>query len=377
LHFYHLAALDYIDTTGILERAPWKPRYTTPDMLKGAAATSLVNNYVLALTMRRKAHQMGAIFGGRMPAPPVFVPSGCTSSVTTDKITAFRALLTELTTFINSVYLADVQTLAGAFPAYKTIGRGCGNLLAYGVFDLDAAGSSKLLRRGRYTDGQYASVDPAQIIEYVKSSYYATANGNLNPAVGTTTPVVDKAGAYSWIKAPRYRQGVNGSAVQKVHEVGPLARMWVNGDYRTGISVMDRLMARALETKKVALAMAGWLNLLKSGQPSMTRSVTIPATGSGIGLTEAPRGALGHWMSLSSSKIGNYQIVTPTAWNASPLDDFNQHGAIEQALIGTPIADPAQPIELMRVVHSFDPCLACSVHLLQPNGKVHRITAEG
>jgi hydrogenase large subunit len=377
LHFYHLAALDYIDTTGILERAPWKPGYTAPDMLKGSAATALVNNYVQALTMRRKAHQMGAIFGGRMPSPPVFVASGCTSSVTTQKITDFRALLTELTAFISNVFVPDVQALASAFPAYKTIGRGCGNLLAYGVFDLDAAGTTKLLRRGRYTDGQYASVDPAQIIEYVQSSYYASANGNLNPAAGSTTPQVDKAGAYSWIKAPRYRQGVNGSAVQKVHEVGPLARMWINGDYRAGISVMDRLLARALEAKKVALAMDGWLKLLKTGQSSMTRSVTIPATGSGIGMTEAPRGALGHWMTLSASKINNYQIVTPTAWNASPLDDFNQHGAIEQALIGTPIANPAQPIELMRVVHSFDPCLACSVHLLQPNGKVQRITAEG
>lgn len=376
LHFYHLAALDYINTASILERAPWKPRYTAPDMLAGSAAAALVDHYVQALTMRRKAHQMGAIFGGRMPAPPVFVASGCTSSVTADKISAFRALLGELTQFIGNVYVPDVQTLAKAFPAYKTIGRGCGNLLAYGVFDLDAAGGSKLFRRGRYTDGQYASVEPAQIAEYVKSSYYAPGNGNLNPANGATTPQVDKPGAYSWIKAPRYRQGVNGSQVQKVHEVGPLARMWINGDYRDGISVMDRLLARALEARKVALAMDGWLSLLKPGQAAQSRTVNIPASGSGIGLTEAPRGALGHWMTLSGGKIGNYQIITPTAWNASPMDDFNQRGAIEQALIGTPVADPKQPIELLRVVHSFDPCLSCSVHLIQPNGEVSRIADE-
>jgi hydrogenase large subunit len=365
LHFYHLAALDYINTTGLLETAPWKPRYTTPDMLTGSIASTLVGHYVQALAIRRQAHQMGAIFGGRLPTPPVFVPSGCTSDVTATKISDFRTLLQTLTTFISNTYVADVEALAKAFPAYNKIGRGCGNLLAYGVFDLNAAGTSKLLARGRYTDGQYYTVDPTQITEYVKSSYYADTNGNLNPASGVTTPLVDKPGAYSWIKAPRYQQ--------KVSEVGPLARMWVNGDYRAGISVIDRQLARAYETRKIALAMDGWLNELKPGQKTHDW-VGVPQTGAGIGLTEAPRGALGHWMNLSAGKIGNYQIITPTGWNASPLDDMNQHGAIEQALVGVPINDPAQPIELLRVVHSFDPCLSCSVHLLRPNGQVTRVT---
>jgi hydrogenase large subunit len=151
-----------------------------------------------------------------------------------------------------------------------------------------------------------------------------------------------------------------------VHEAGPLARMWVNGNYTNGISVLDRLAARALEAQKVAVAMDSWLDELSPGE-SVFKYTKTPENASGIGLTEAPRGALGHWIEIKSSKIDRYQIVTPTNWNASPKDDLEQYGAIEQALIGTPVADIEQPIEVLRVVHSFDPCLACAVHMLRPD----------
>ena len=145
--------------------------------------------------------------------------------------------------------------------------------------------------------------------------------------------------------------------------MGPLARMWVNGDYREGISVIDRVAARALEAQKVANAMVGWLDALVPGEPVYAES-PIPQTATGIGLTEAPRGALGHWIAVDDSKIARYQVVSPTSWNASPRDDDGQMGPIEQALMDTPVADSSQPIELLRVVHSFDPCLACSVHMV-------------
>jgi hydrogenase large subunit len=137
--------------------------------------------------------------------------------------------------------------------------------------------------------------------------------------------------------------------------------MWVNGDYRNGVSAMDRLVARALETKKVADAMDGWLNELVVSAPVYNQR-SVPVSASGVGLTEAPRGALAHWIQITGSKIARYQVVTPTSWNASPKDDFEQKGPIEQALIGTPVADASQPIEVLRIVHSFDPCLACTVH---------------
>lgn len=363
LHFYHLAAPDYIDTRGLLDMSPWMPRYVTPDMVSGSTAEQLVAHYVQALALRRKAHQMGAIFGGKLPCTPTIVPGGCTEVVTAAKISAFTLLLNELSAFINGQYQGDVYAVAQAFPEYADIGQGCGNLLAYGVFDLNAAGTSKHLPRGRYTNGALATVSPGQIIEYVDSSSYAASSGGVNPSSGSTTPRVGKVGAYSWIKAPRYQH--------LVHEVGPLARMWVAGLYQEGISVIDRIAARFKEAQHIASGMAAWLGQLVVGQPSYRYS-PIPASASGIGLTEAPRGALGHWVRIGGSKLSRYQVVAATTWNASPMDDQRHKGPIEQALIGTPVADPAQPIELLRVVHSFDPCLACAVHVARPGEKARK-----
>ncbi len=337
--------------------SPWKPGFTTQDSLQGPAAAGLLQHYLQALAIRRKAHQMGAIFGGRLPCVASFAPGGSSEIVTSQAITDFRAILGELRTFIDAAYVPDIATLEENFPEYAAVGRGCGNLLAYGVFDLDAAGNSKLLARGRYTNGAAGPLDLSLIKEHVSHSWYSTASGNLNPSAGVTEPLAGKSGAYSWIKAPRYED--------EVHEVGPLARMWVNGDYQRGISVLDRLAARALEAKKVADAMDGWLDELVPGGPVYAHALT-PLSAAGSGATEAPRGALGHWVQLSNARISRYQILTPTAWNASPRDDAGNRGAMEQALLGTPVSDIQNPLEVLRVVHSFDPCLACSVHALRP-----------
>jgi len=364
LHFYHLAALDYIDTSAALPLSPWMPRTVTPDMDSGSLASRLIDHYVQALTMRRMAHQMGAIFGGKLPASPTLVPGGCSETVTQEKIDGFRFLLVQVRAFIDGMLVPDARALADAFPQYFSIGKGCGNLLAYGVFDLDPSGTVKLLPRGRYTDGQNTSLDQSVIREYVRYSKYSYTSGKRHPSVGRTSPIAGKSGAYSWIKAPRYGD--------TVHEVGPLARMWVSGDYREGISAMDRLMARALEAKKVADAMVGWLEELRPGDPTQEAGRT-PKSATSMGLTEAPRGALGHWMTVSSSRIAKYQVVAPTGWNASPKDNFGQNGPIEEALIGLDVADRDNPIEVMRVVHSFDPCLACSVHVARPGKPPQRV----
>jgi hydrogenase large subunit len=142
--------------------------------------------------------------------------------------------------------------------------------------------------------------------------------------------------------------------------------MWISGDYTNGVSVLDRLASRALETKKVAEAADLWLDELEVGT-SGYNEIPIPTEGFGIGLTEAPRGGLGHWVNIQNGKIDSYQVITPTSWNASPKDDFEQPGPIEQALIGVEVKDFQQPIEVLRVIHSFDPCLACAVHLVRPD----------
>lgn len=373
LHFYHLAALDYVDTAGtIADKSPWQPTYNDPplDLLSGEDAAGLIGHYVEALRFRRDAHVMGAIFGGKLPCAPTFVPGGCTETPTQEKIEAFRALLAGITDFIDNTYIPDVQAVAGAFPQYAGIGQGCGNLLAYGVFD---TGGGSYFPSGTYTNGQVGDFDPGNIAEYVEYSYYNDSCGGLHPADGRTVPNLGKMGenssAYSWLKAPRY-----GGAV---YEVGPLARMKVAGLYNEGgISVLDRLMARALESAVIATAMGGWLDALTPGEPAHVWQ-QCPASGSGMGLTEAPRGALGHWIDIADSRIARYQVVTPTNWNASPRDDLDQLGPIEQALVGTPVADIDQPIEPLRVVHSFDPCLACSVHVVRPRGPVRGFTPGG
>ena len=202
-------------------------------------------------------------------------------------------------------------------------------------------------------DGKLLPLDSNQITESVVSARYAGEGPALAPAASATRPDLDKSKAYSWIKAPRYQA--------RVFEVGPLARMWIAGHYRKGISVVDRLTARALEAERLAAAMAEWLRELQVESPTRAR-VEHHSTGNGFALTEAPRGALGHWTAFSKGSITRYQIITPTTWNASPADESGQKGPLEQALIGTAVRDRAQPIELLRVVHSFDPCLACSVH---------------
>lgn len=358
LHFYHLSALDFIDTTGLLDMAPWTPRYVTSDMLTGSTAQTLVNHYVEALSMRRKAHEAGALFGGKLPCLGSFVVGGVTETVTSEKIAAFRTLLTELRAWIDSVYLADANALGSLFPAYYGLGAGFGNLLAFGVFDLDGSGNNRFFAPGRYVNGTVETMDPAQITEDVTYGWYSGGGGH--PASGDTLPDADKPGAYSWLKAPRY-----GTAP---YELGPLARMMINGHYSNGVSTMDRIVARAHETKLLADAMDGWLDQLVPGAPSYQTS-SIPAQGTGIGLTEAPRGALGHWMTVDNSVISRYQVITPTAWNASPKDDQDVRGPIEEALLGVPVTDVQQPVEILRVVHSFDPCLACAVHMVRPGQK--------
>jgi hydrogenase large subunit len=149
--------------------------------------------------------------------------------------------------------------------------------------------------------------------------------------------------------------------------------MWVNGDYRNGVSTMDRHVARAQEAVKIVRELTAWVNELQPAGP-VFQSFTTPTAGTGIGLTEAPRGALGHWLKVTNGSIANYQIISPTCWNASPRDSDGVRGPIEQALIGLPILDIKEPVEVARVIHSFDPCLGCAVHVMRPDDKGHVFT---
>ncbi len=375
LHFYLLAAVDFVNAP---DSAPWTPAWNPTDSVNGNdldfradPTLDIVAGHIpKAVEMRRIAHQMGAVFGGKLPMPANFLAGGSTSIPSSERVSAFRSHLSNLRKFIDRIYIPDVQAVANIYSDYKQIGKGSGNLLSFGVFDLNDAGTSKLFSRGVSANGGAAqSLNLNSITEHVAYSWYSGTTARP-PASGVTSAVDPdtKSNAYSWLKAPRY-----GNAP---YEAGPLARMKVSGRYSGGISVMDRHLARALETKVVADAMDGWLTQLERNLSGpVYNSYTTPTSSSGIGLTEAPRGALGHWISVSGGRVANYQVITPTCWNASPKDSRNVRGPMEQALIGTPIADPERPVEALRVIHSFDPCLSCAVHVMRPGGKAKVIRA--
>ncbi|NTU63473.1 MAG: nickel-dependent hydrogenase large subunit [Chloroflexi bacterium] len=352
LHFYQLALPSFIRGPAM---PPWTPAWEVDLRFTASDNQHLVDHYVQALTARRQAHEMGAILGGRLPHTAAYEFGGVTSVPKAALVTRFRTYLTSLVDFIDDVYVPDVDLLGQTYPEYYAIGRGYGNLLAFGVFDLNASGSVKLLGRGRVVDGAASvqNIDLGVILEEVQHSWYDASADGLNPSQGLTQPYPEKPGAYSWLKAPRYAGAP--------YETGPLARMWVNGDYRHGISVMDRHQARAREASRIAHAMLDWLNQLNLAASSFT-PIGVPTSAVGVGLTEAPRGALGHWLTISNKAVARYQIVTPTCWNCSPRDAAGLAGPLEKALEGLAISDVTQPIEVQRVVQSYDPCLACAVH---------------
>jgi hydrogenase large subunit len=356
LHFYHLALQDFV---GGPNEPPWTPAWSADRRFSPSDSAKLVADYLTALDYRRKAHEMGAIFGGRLPHPPTFVPGGFTTTPRASRIGSYKTYIADLISFISKTYIPDVNLLANTYSDYYSLGRGNGNLLAFGVFDLDSTGTKKLFQRGYVVNGGTTvnPVDPTLVSEYVTYSWYDDKTNNLPPAKGATAPVYPKGNAYSWLKAPRYKGNP--------YETGSLARMWVNGNYRRGISVIDRHLARAQEAQTVAANLQTWVGQLNS-KGAVYKAFKTPVKASGYGLTEAPRGALGHWINIANSKISNYQVVTPTCWNASPRDTAGVLGPLEQALMGTPVKDLSQPIELARVVHSFDPCLACAVHVMRP-----------
>lgn len=353
-HFYHLSLPDYVQ---LPELAPFSPHYTGDFRFNKEANEKLAGHYFQALNIRRKCHELVAQFGGKMPHLTSIIAGGTSQNATTERIKAARPLLKEINTFINTVYEEDVRTLAAAYQDHFQMGKGAGNLLTYGAFPLDSSGHRSLFARGVYSEGQISGLDPARITEDVSHSWYNVKSSGQPSAISTQAEA-DKQGAYSWVKAPRY----NGT----VYEVGPLARMWMNGMYQNGISVMDRIVARMLEAKLMVSTLERWLDELDTEGQCET-AVDIPYEAEGIGLTEAARGALGHWVKIRGGKIERYEAVVPTTWNASPLDGSSQHGPIEAALIGLEVPDADNPLPVVRVIHSFDPCLACAVHLITPH----------
>jgi len=359
-------------------------------------------HYIEALRLQAKAARMHAIFGGKNPHPQSLVVGGvtCVNDLTPDRIAEFLYITKEAQDFIKNVYIPDLLAVASFYKDWGAIG-GTGNFLAWGEFpETDNEPESLYMPRGvvmKRNLGGVQMAHQARVTEDVTRAWYENGN-SLHPYEGETKPLKENPkykpgdGKYSWFKAPRYEG--------QPCEVGPLARVLVA--YAKGhkdikpivdsvlktlnvpagalFSTLGRTAARGIETMAIGEQMQAWVmelvGNLKNGDTQTYQPYEMPDSAMGVGLNDVPRGALGHWVQIDGKKIKNYQYVVPSTWNLGPRDGAGNLGPVEEALIGTPVADPKKPLEVLRTVHSFDPCIACGVHVIDPDSnQVYKIKA--
>lgn len=389
-----------------------------------------VAHYLEALDFQKEIVKVHTIFGGKNPHPNWLVGgvpcainlegTGAVGAINMERLNLVKSIIDRCTEFVEQVYVPDLLAI-GSF--YKGWGYGGGlsskNMLSYGDIPNianDYSTNSLLLPRGAIINGKLDEIhpvdlrDPEQVQEFVAHSWYKYPDETkgLHPWDGVTEPnfvlgpntkgtktnikEFDEGGKYSWIKAPRWR----GHAM----EVGPLARMVmgylqpkqfpeIHGLVEGALKKLDvpvsalfstlgRTAARGLETaycvKLQSQQFDKLMTNLKNGDLNTANiekwePATWPKDAKGVGFTEAPRGALGHWVTIKDTKIDNYQCVVPTTWNGGPRDHKGQIGAFEASLMDTPVAKADEPLEILRTLHSFDPCLACSTHVMSPDGQ--------
>jgi hydrogenase large subunit len=400
---------------GIFANGYWgHPAYKLPPAVNLVA----VAHYLEALEWQKELVKVHTIFGGKNPHPNYLV-GGVPCSINIEEANAVNAerlamvgkLFEDAKTFVNQVYIPDLLAVASFYKSdWGAIGGGLTNYLSFGDFPTNGYNNpdSFKMPRGVILNRDLSKIheikadDPEQIKEYVNNSWYEYSKGDkigLHPFDGETKlnytgpkppyDMLDVSKKYSWVKTPRWK----GYPM----EVGPLSRMLIGyasgrADYKEVIestlkaldvpvtalfSTLGRTAARGLETKLTCdWALEFYQQLLANIKNGDTRTMnndkwdpdSWPKTARGIGMVEAPRGALSHFIVIDDKKIGNYQLVVPTTWNASPRDINGKRSAYEESLIGTPVADPKLPLEVIRTIHSFDPCLACAVHVYDETG---------
>lgn len=398
---------------GIFANAYWgHPAYKLPPEANLMAAA----HYLEALDWQRDVIKIQALLGAKNPHAQTYLVGGMSIPIDQNSENALNAgsiafiagLARTAKEFVEKVYIPDLLAVASFYKDWAGYGAGVGNFLAYGVFENDnESNTSNLYFQRGIIKGMDLSkvlpVDHTKITEYVTHSWYEYSDGNdksRHPWDGETNykysgpqppyEHLDTEKKYSWLKAPRYDN--------MPMEVGPLARMLVafgSGHKRVQevvklvlnhlkvgpevlFSTLGRVAARGVETLVTAEMLPVWLGQLtenikkgdlKIHDGSKWEPSTWPKEAKGYGMHEAPRGALGHWVKIKDQKIENYQCVVPSTWNGSPRDASGQKGPYEAALIGTPVADQEKPVEILRTVHSFDPCMACAVHVLDATGR--------
>jgi Ni,Fe-hydrogenase I large subunit len=411
LHFYVLSALDFVDVAAVLDyqgqdagllglrdwvrtelasgkvfpAAPFFPRYEGRYAQDRELNLSAVRHYLDVIPLLAPAQKMIAVFGGKAPHPVTIEAGGVTSRPDLQSIALYSSLLDRVEAFVRHQYRDDLLAVAAGFRDWFTVGRGYGSLLSYPHLP-DARGEHPAFAGGATIGGQYRPLEPERITEDHRYAYYKSQPAaGIRPLQGGDLVPISypelqaerqrEDGKYSWTRAPRYGG--------EVMEVGPAAR--VVNTYRSGTnprltalvdeinrslgvglddysSVMGRHLCRYISAEVVLERLRADLQALDPTQPAFVER-EVPRNAAGMGLTEASRGALGHWIETDGQGlIRRYEMIVPSTWNMSPRDAQGRPGAVERMLIGTPVRDPENPLELARVVRSADPCLACSVH---------------
>lgn len=388
--------------------------------LPAEANLMAVAHYLEALAWQREVVQLHTVFGGKNPHPN-FLVGGAPSAISLntggtaigiDGLQTVKTVIGRMKDFVEQVYLPDTLAIASFYKDWFARGEGVGNFLTYGDFPEKGMDdpASWLIPAGAILNRDLTTIHPVdmnnseEIQEFVSHSWYDYATGKdkgLHPYEGETNlhytgpkppfEQLDVGASYSWLKAPRWKG--------HVMEVGPLARVLMLhakgheptrelAGYALGkldlpltamFSTMGRTAARALESKIVVDQMSTWydrlLSNIRAGDLNVHNSnkwdpSTWPTEAKGVGFMEAPRGALAHWVVIKNKRIDNYQAVVPSTWNAGPRDSKGQPGPYEAALMDRhTLHDPRQPLEIQRTIHSFDPCIACAVHVIDPEGE--------
>ncbi|WP_392486044.1 nickel-dependent hydrogenase large subunit [Haloimpatiens sp. FM7315] len=355
-HFYQYVLPDYVNDFNI------NPVYSVTHKdyrIPKNSSEKLVKDYFESLTYSRKAHEILAVLGGKAPHNHGIFAGGVTVNMTAQKIVQIKALVTEIKEFIENKMLIDVSIISRYYKDYFKIGTGPINLMTYGVFD-SYGKDIYYVSPSVIVEGKKEKLKTENINENIYRSWYKSEENNLDMEDSNWEADPFKKEGYSFIKAPRYEK--------KPMQVGPLARMYISGDYKKGISTMDRIVARALEANKIAGILLQLLDRIVPKESS-NKAYTLPKNAVGYGFIDTTRGALSHYINIEEGEIKNYTIITPSTWNLSPRDSNGIAGALEEALIGTEVQNSKNPKEIGRIVRSFDPCVSCATHVLSNNFK--------
>lgn len=353
-HFYLMCIPDYFRGPEI---APFVPHLEGDIRLTKKEEEEMTSHYFKSLKISREAHAAFGVFGGKAPHGHGIVPGGCTMDVDTDKVNRYRGYLMSILEFIHNIMIPDAELLVERYPDYVHLGKGNGNFISVGGF-LTPEGST-LFPSGSLIQDKREPFDERLITEEVTTAWYKQT-GPVHPSEGKTEPDRTQPKGYTWVKAPRYQ----GQPV----EVGSLARAVIAKEKVIGFGAVGRLWSRAQETKKIAEAAKLWLDRLEPGAETLDTRIE-QESGTGVGLFEAMRGTLGHWVHIEKGRVKNYQIITPSAFNFSSRDEAGTRSVGETSIIGLKIQTPELK-EVGRIIRSFDPCFSCSVHLM--NGEAVR-----